>query len=195
MEIALAALPVLTGATAAGAAAVPVIGAAGSMAVPTFLAGASSAGAAAAGATGLSSLLSGVGTAASILSGGTSILSAMRSAAAGDEKAAEIEARAMDDRMAGIQRRTQMSREALDVLGSNDVAAAAAGLDLSYGQAASARERVLDDYASERTIDLQQENTRQAGYRRASRASRRSGQLDAFLKLGEGGLALAQRYG
>lgn len=198
MEIALAALPALfSGATAAGAAAVPVIGAAGAAAVPTFLAGAGSAGLAAAAGipAGLSSVLAGAGTAASILSGGTSILSAMRSFAAGDARAGEIEARATDDRAAGIQRRTQMSREALDVLGSNDVAAAAAGLDLSYGQAADARSRTLDDFSAERSIDLQQEDARFRGYRRAARAARQSGQLEGFLKLGEGAVSLSQRYG
>ncbi|CAA0096262.1 Uncharacterised protein [Starkeya nomas] len=196
MELAFSALAALSGAGAAGAAAVPIVGGAGALAVPTFLAGSGSAGLAAAAGVpaGLASVLGGVGTAASILSGTTSVLSAMRTMAAGDERASEIETAALDDRAAGAQRRTRFAREALDVLGANDVAAAAAGLDLSYGQAADARSQTLEDLTRESEIDRLQEDARQFGYRRTARRARRAGQLGGFLQLGEGLIGLAGSY-
>ncbi|GLK72602.1 hypothetical protein KHC23_07765 [Ancylobacter dichloromethanicus] len=194
MEIAISAIAALgstlaTGATAATAAAIPASAAGASLAIEGLGA------AAAAGGTGLSSILGGVGTAASILSGGTSVLSAMRTMAAGDAKGAEIEAQAMDDRMAGVQRRTRFKREALDILGQNDVAAAASGIDLAYGQAADQRARTWEDLTRESEIDRQQEEMRLMGYRRASRRARSSGQLSGFLQLGEGLASMAGSFG
>lgn len=191
MELAISAIAALgstlTGATAA---AIPASAAGASLAIE----GLGAAAAAGSTATGLSSILGGVGTAASILSGTTSVLSAMRTMAAGGEKAAEIEAQAMDDRMAGVARRTRFKREALDVLGQNDVAAAASGIDLAYGQAADQRARTWEDLTRESEIDRQQEEARLLGYRRASRRARSSGQLSGFLQLGEGLAGMAGSF-
>lgn len=192
MELAISAIAALgstlTGATAA---AIPASAAGASLAIE----GLGAAAAAGSAATGLSSILGGVGTAASILSGTTSVLSAMRTMAAGEEKAAEIDAQAMDDRIAGVSRRTRFKREALDILGQNDVAAAAAGIDLAYGQAADQRARTWEDLTRESQIDRQQEEARLLGYRRASRRARSSGQLSGFLQLGEGLASMAGSFG
>ncbi|WP_371347028.1 hypothetical protein [Ancylobacter sp. IITR112] len=192
MELAISAIAALgstlTGATAA---AIPASAAGASLAIE----GLGAAAAAGSAATGLSSILGGVGTAASILSGTTSVLSAMRTMAAGEEKAAEIDAQAMDDRIAGVARRTRFKREALDILGQNDVAAAAAGIDLAYGQAADQRARTWEDLTRESEIDRQQEEARLMGYRRASRRARSSGQLSGFLQLGEGLASMAGSFG
>lgn len=192
MELAISAIAALgstlTGATAA---AIPASAAGASLAIE----GLGAAAAAGSAATGLSSILGGVGTAASILSGTTSVLSAMRTMAAGEEKAAEIDAQGMDDRIAGVARRTRFKREALDILGQNDVAAAAAGIDLAYGQAADQRARTWEDLTRESEIDRQQEEARLLGYRRASRRARSSGQLSGFLQLGEGLASMAGSFG
>lgn len=195
MELAISAIAALgstlaTGATAATAAAIPASAAGASLAIE----GMGAAAAAGSAATGLSSILGGVGTAASILSGTTSVLSAMRTMAAGEAKGAEIEAQAMDDRMAGVQRRTRFAREALDILGQNDVAAAAAGIDLAYGQAADQRARTWEDLTRESEIDRQQEEARLLGYRRAARRARSAGQLSGFLQLGEGVAGMAGSF-
>jgi len=193
MEIALSAIAAIGSAFGgATAAAIPASAAGASLAIEGAGAALASGGAAAAG--GLSSLFGGLGTASSILSGGASVLGAMRSMAAGDERAAEMETRALDDRLQGSQRRARFAREAIDLVGGNDVAAAAAGLDLSYGQAADARGRVLEDVTREAGYDRQQEDVRGMGYRRAARRARSSGQLQGFLSLAEGGLGLAGRY-
>lgn len=192
MELAISAIAALGSTLGAGAtAAIPASAAGASLAIE----GLGAAAAAGSTATGLSSILGGVGTAASILSGTTSVLSAMRTMAAGEEKSAEIDAQAMDDRIAGVARRTRFKREALDILGQNDVAAAAAGIDLAYGQAADQRARTWEDLTRESEIDRQQEEARLLGYRRASRRARSSGQLSGFLQLGEGLASMAGSFG
>jgi len=196
-----------TGAAAAGAAAAPVavLGAAGPLAVPTFMGAASSA----AGAGGLLGALTGGSALSSVLSGGVTVLSALRALDAGKEKAldadmkaAETQRQITDEREAGARRRINLKDEMYDVLGKNDVATAAAGIDLSYGFGQQQRETVLAKGAQEVSIDKATEEARvrglrerEANYRRMSRGYRSGGTLSAALAVGEGAVKLGGRYG
>lgn len=190
------------GATAAAAAPVAVLGAAGPIAVPTF-------GAAAAGTGGLLGALSGGSALSSVLSGGVTVLSALRGLQAADErgfeadmKAAETRQQITDEREAGARRRINLKEEMYSVLGKNDVATAAAGIDLSYGFGQQQRETVLDKGAQEVGIDSATEarrvrelKMREENYKRIARGARDSGTLSAALAVGEGATKLAGRYG
>lgn len=69
------------------------------------------------------------------------------------------------EQLAGEQRKTKMSRELARVLGNNDVAYAAAGIDLTQGvaaeNAASAKQRAADEIS----IDQQDTDFRRSLYR------------------------------
>lgn len=87
------------------------------------------------------------------------------------------------EQLAGEQRKTKMSRELARVLGNNDVAYAAAGIDLTQGvaveNAASAKQRAADEIS----IDQQDTEFRRSLYRmraqnlRARGRSQKSGAL------------------
>lgn len=87
------------------------------------------------------------------------------------------------EQLAGEQRKTKMSRELARVLGNNDVAYAAAGIDLTQGvaveNAASAKQRAADEIS----IDQQDTEFRRSLYRmraqnlRAKAKSQKSGAL------------------
>ncbi|MFG1300367.1 hypothetical protein V5F49_11290 [Xanthobacter sp. V3C-3] len=197
-----------TAAAAAGSVAAPlmVLGGAGPLAVPTFMGTAASA---ATGAGGLLGALTSGSALSSVLSGGVTVLSALRAMDAGKERAAEADMRAAetrqqitDEREAGARRRINLKDEMYQVLGKNDVATAAAGIDLSYGFGAQARDTTLARGAQEVSIDKATEERRvsqlverEANYRRISRGARQSGALSAALALGEGGARLVGRYG
>lgn len=202
MEAALTVLTSLASAvTGGGAAAGAGAAAAG--------AGAAGAGAAAAGGGGLLSLLGGTTGAASILSGGLSVLSALRSYRSGEERALEAtfqaqqaDAQKQDEVTQGITRQTGIKRELLRVLGENDVAAAAAGVDLSYGYGKDLRDTTTSEAdfqlgmdqatTNARTADL---NARAINYRRIARGFRQAGSLNAALTIGESQLSDLRRMG
>lgn len=180
----------LSAAGAAGAAAVPVVGAAGPMAVPTFLAGAGG---------GLSAL--------SILQGTASVMSALGSLSAGNAQASAAEAQATQadldaEREAnlGMQRRTKIKSELLQVLGENDVAAAAAGIDVGTGLATDMAASLETRAAQELSIDradqdyrAAQKRAQAAGYRSQARSYRRAGALNAAGAVLSSGLSMGAR--
>lgn len=196
MELALTSLmSIFSGGTAA----------AGAAAAGTAAAGA---GAAAAGGGGLLGLIGGpVG--ASVLSGGLSVLSALRSYRSGEEQAMEAEFKAQqadaqkqDEVTQGITRQTGIKRELLRVLGENDVAAAAAGVDLSYGYGKDLRETATSEADFQLGSDQATTNARMsdlsgrsANYRRIARGYRQTGALNAALTVGEGLLSAGRRFG
>ncbi|MDR6331919.1 type IV secretory pathway TrbL component [Xanthobacter flavus] len=212
MELLLTAAASLTtaatgaGAAAAAAAPVAVLGAAGPLAVPTFM---GTAGATAAAGGGLLGALTGGSALSSVLSGGVTVLSALRGLDAAKEKSFEADMKAADtrqqitdEREAAARRRINLKDEMYDVLGKNDVATAAAGIDLSYGFGQQQRETVLAKGAQEVSIDsatearrLRELKMREENYKRISRGARNSGTLSAALAVGEGATKLAGRYG
>jgi len=195
MELALGAIGKLFGAglTAASGAATGAAGAA-----------AGAAGAAATGATAATTLGSG---ALGALQGFTTILkvlgglgAAAASARADNQLADQTDLQAGQEQLLGEQRKTKMSRELARVLGNNQVAFAAAGIDLTQGiaadNAASAKQRA----ASEISIDQQDTEFRRAlyrmragGYRDRARATKGGAVLSALGDVAGLGISLAER--
>lgn len=123
------------GATAAGAA-VPIVGAAGTMAVPTFLAGAS-----ASGSTALS-VLSGVASGFSALASlGQGIAGSLKS----QEERRQLEFRAREELVVGETEAAAAKKQLVATMGKQTVGYAASGVDLSAGTVASAREQAISD--------------------------------------------------
>lgn len=69
------------------------------------------------------------------------------------------------EQLAGEQRKTKMSRELARVLGNNEVAYAAAGIDLTQGVAADSAANAKARAADEISIDQQDTDFRRAMYR------------------------------
>lgn len=198
MEIALTALASL-GTAAAGA------GAAAGVGEAALLAGTGAAAGAAGGAAAGFSLGS---TALSILSGASTAVSVLQTLNAGSAKAdaaalhaREAEIEGVGAQAAGQVRQARLKRELLRTLGENDVAYAASGVDLGYGEAAGTRSRMLE--RGEREIAIDEATTeaqvagygaRSAGYNRLARQYRRGSLLSAVANAGEG-VARAYRRG
>jgi hypothetical protein len=134
------------------------------------------------------SLLSG------ILSGGASLASVMGAMNAGREQQDTYNDRAMDaigeqqiERIRGIERRDGLRRALLERLGEQDVAAAASGVDLSFGTPALARqeserdgERALVQDQATQDLRIGRLQQRADEFTRAGRKARRAGNLRAF---------------
>lgn len=114
-------------------------------AVSSLLGGGSAAGAATAGAAATGSGFS-IG---SVLQGLATVGGVVASIAAGNAQAAQYEMQARDaqanksfETLQGVDRRRSLLAEAQDAVGKTDVAYAGSGLDLSFGSAREARQRV-----------------------------------------------------
>jgi hypothetical protein len=184
MELAAAAMTAvgsaISGATTAAGAALGLTGAG----APMVLAGAPSA--LAAGSTG--SLFS------SILQGGATVASVMGALSSGEERASDLKARAADaideqgiERLRGIERRDGLRRALLERLGQQDVAAAASGVDLSYGTPSLARDEAARDGERALTQDQSTEDLRVGRLqqradelRSGAKAARRAGVIKAL---------------
>jgi hypothetical protein len=166
MEFAAAALATI--ASTIGGAGSSILGAVG-LGGATTAAGAVSGGTAAAGAAaagGGSSFLAALGlggssTAMQILSGGLSIGSALMKAQSGHAQALQYQLAAGEAEMdigaqeiLGLERRNALTRALLETVGERDVAAAASGVDLSFGTPAIARDQARTD--TERALKLDQ---------------------------------------
>lgn len=196
-EFAAAALTTIAGTTAA-AAPVGVVGTAGAMAVPTF--GAASAG--------LLSGLGGVSTVASILGGTATVASVLAAQRAGEEKAQSLELAALDAEAdsaievnRGTERRTGLRKQLLATLGAQDVATAAAGVDLSFGTPAQARSEATREAETALDVDRSTEDLRRsrlaeraASYRKMAGQSRAGGLAKAASLALTGAATLAKRY-
>jgi hypothetical protein len=184
MELAAAAMTAvgsaISGATSAIGGALGMTGAG----APMALAGSQTA--LAAGSTG--SLFS------SILQGGATVASVMGALSAGDEKASDLKARANDaideqgiERLRGIERRDGLRRSLLERLGQQDVAAAASGVDLSFGTPSLARdeaardgERALTQDQSTEDLRINRLQQRADELRSGAKAARRAGVIRAL---------------
>jgi hypothetical protein len=165
---------------------------------------AAAAGTAASGGLGLlgkGSLLTG------LLSGGATIASMMGSLQQGDAQAASYEGAANDALMEsgieatrGIERRDNLKRALLERLGQQDVAAAASGVDLSFGTPAMARDEAQRDAERALVTDQSTEDLRKsrlqerASQMRIAAASARSGgRIKAFTAGATGVTKLLER--
>ena len=185
MELALGAIGKLFGAGLTGAA-----GAAGTAGTVTGVTSGAAVGSGALAAfQGISTVLKVLGT----------VGAAAASARADNQMADQADLQAGQEQLLGEQRKTKMSRELARVLGNNQVAFAAAGIDLTQGiaadNAASAKQRA----ASEISIDQQDTEFRRAlyrmragGYRDRARATKGGALLTALGDVASYGMNLAQ---
>lgn len=146
-------------------------------------------------------------TVSSILAGGATVASVLNAQRAGEEKAWGLELQALDadtegslEAIRGTERRSSMKAALAEALGERDVAAAASGVDLSFGTPAIARERAIRDGERALAIDSGTEDFRVARLRERSvslrrmAASARSGGLGRAAALGlEGAARIARR--
>lgn len=184
MQLALAAVgKVFAGLGLSGAAG----GAAGAAGAATTTAAGSGALGALQGFTTVLKVLGGIGAAAA-------------SARADNAAADQAELQAGQEQLAGEQRKTKMSRELARVLGNNQVAYAAAGIDLSQGIAAENAANAKQRAASEISIDQQDTEFRRAlyrmratGLRDRARSTKGGALIGALGDIGGFGISLAER--
>lgn len=167
------------------------------LALGTALAGGTAAaGTAAAGTAAAAATTAAVGTAAAsstalqILQGVASLvavvgavgggLSAMQTA---NEEAQATELQAGQEQLGGEQRRLTMRRELARILGENDVAFAAGGVDVTGGIAANARRGASQDATFDMSIDRSQDEYRRALLQVRARGIRRRGGEQMFAGL------------
>lgn len=160
-----------------------------------------------AAASAASSFLPAASTVGSILSGSATVLSVLGNMRAGEAKARSLELAAddaeMDAKVAEVQtieRRAGLKRALVQAIGERDVAAAASGVDLSFGTPAVARGEAVED--SERALALEDSTLafnrarlfeRAASYRRMASESRAGGLGRAAVAGLEGGAKLLRR--
>lgn len=196
MEIAIAALTSIGSSISAGAGAIgtALTGTAGALGVPAIPG--------IFGAVG-----GGVGTAASILSGGATVLSVLNAQRAGEMKASALNMQADDaDLSAGLEaiqgadRRNSLKAALTQTIGDRDVAAAASGVDLSFGTPVTARRQAVVD--GERALAIDQDTQdfriarlreRAAGYRAQASGAGAAGLGTAAALALDGGAKLARR--
>lgn len=107
----------------------------------------------------------------------------MEAAATSREAAAQAQLESGQEQVQSQQRQTEMKRRLLEVLGENDVTFAAAGIDLSSGIAANARQQAQERAVSELSIERRDSDFRRALYqmRAAGYRRRASGQVGGAL--------------
>lgn len=130
-------------------------------------------GAAAAGSSALS-ILQGVASAVAAIG---AIGSGMSAAAASEDAAVQTEAEAGQEQLQATQRQNSMRRELLAIMGQNDVAFAAGGVEVGGGGgiAEQARAQARKDAATEIGIDRDQDEYRRAQLKVRARNLRRRG--------------------
>jgi hypothetical protein len=154
------------------------------------------------GAAGAGSLITG------LLSGTATVAGMLGAQAAGKEQARSLTAQAADaateqdiERLRGNERRDGLRRSLLQTLGERDVAAAASGIDLSFGTAAMARNEAERDAESALGLDQSTEDfrvarlkEREGEFLRSARSAKRAGTIKA-MGLGLQGAASFGRRG
>jgi hypothetical protein len=163
----------------------------------------------AAGAAGTAGGLFGTGSLFStILQGGATVAGVLGAVGAGQEQSRNLMAQAADarteqdiEKIRGTERRDGLKRSLLQTLGERDVAAAASGIDLSFGTASIARNEAQRDAESALTMDQSTEDFRVARleeraneFTRSAKAAKRSGLIKA-VGLGVTGAASINRRG
>lgn len=145
---------------------------------------------------------------ASILQGGATVGSVLAASRAGKEDARKLEFQALDaeteisvEEIKGLERRNSIKAALVEAIGERDVAAAASGVDLTFGTPVTARRQASED--AERAIgndqateDFRKSRLREraANYRLAA-AQRREGGLLKAVGLGLEGAAKFLRRG
>jgi hypothetical protein len=177
------ALGLSSAATAASTAAASTVAVAGPAGAATLVPAAATTAAGFSGGQILTTLLSAVGT----------IGAGLSSAQASRDQADQAELTAGQEQVAGQQRQLQMKRALLQTLGENDVAYAAAGIDISGGIAQSTAAEAKKRAASELSIDREDSDFRSALYRMRARGLRRQAgsQVGGALISALGGIANA----
>jgi hypothetical protein len=187
MEFAAAALTTIAGGISSAASAVG-----GALGIGGTAAGA--AGTAAGAASTAGGLFSSGSLFSTILQGGATVASVLGAVGAGNEQSRTLMAQAADARteqdieaIRGNERRDSLRRSLLQTLGERDVAAAASGVDLSFGTPAIARQEAQRDAESALTMDKSTEDFRVARleeraneFTRSAKAARRGGLIRAI---------------
>ena len=144
-------------------------------------------------------------TALQILSGAVSVFGALSGIAAAnteadgiDNQAATKDIEAKREEVNSVRRTAAMKRELARVTGDNDVAFAAAGIDISQGVAADSRRNEAVSAANEISIDRADSDARKAmlrsqalGLRSRAKSKRKAGKINAIGKIVKTGLSLA----
>jgi hypothetical protein len=133
-------------------------------------------GTAAAGSSALS-ILQGVATAVSALGAIGGGFAAMQ---ASNEQADQVELQAGQEQLQAQQRKLAMTRELHRILGENDVAFAAGGVDVTGGIAAESRADATAESVQDMTIDRDQDEYRRALLKVRARGLRRRGGEQMF---------------
>lgn len=134
-------------------------------------------------------VMKGVATAGSLLAG---LGASNAQAQAYKDQAAQAQIQKTSEQAQGVQRTTAMKKELLRVVGENDVAFAAAGIDVGSGMAAEAESDAVDDASREISIDRATTDARMSMLDAQSRAYRRmakSTRSGGLLKFAMGGKA------
>lgn len=190
MEFAAAAVSAVAGAI--GSATTAVTGAIGSVGSALGLGS---------GAIGAGSLITG------LLSGTATVAGMMGAQAASEEQARGLRAQAADarteqdiERLRGDERRDSLRRSLLQTLGERDVAAAASGIDLSFGTAAQARDEAQRDADQALGMDRATEDfrvarlqERESEFLRSARSARKAGVIKSVGLGLQGAASIAKR--
>jgi hypothetical protein len=161
--------------------------------------GVSAAGTAITSATGFS--------ASSILSGAATAAGALATIGASRARAADLKMQAAETRIEAtgaeaqsLQKQGAMKRELMRILGENHVATAAAGLDIGSGIGAQTDADVQGRATTELSIERSTQDARRAmyraraaGLRSMARQAKRSGYIQAFGQVAQGGADFAAR--
>lgn len=215
MEIAAAALTAISGTVAtvgsgiasAGSAIGGALGIGGTTAAASSLGGTAAAAAAASGGGSLFSALGGLSTVAGILSGGATIASVLAAQRAGNAEGNKLEYQAQDaetevrvEEIKGLERRNSIKASLIQAIGERDVAAAASGVDLTFGTPVNARREAKEDAeraigGDQATEDFRKARLREraANYRIAASEARSGGLLKAATLAASGAADILRR--
>ena len=131
---------------------------------------------------------------ATLLEGGATLLGAFSAISAGEAQADQMELAARDaeaeiplETLQGISRRTSIKKELVDAIGSQDVAFAASGVDLSFGTPGQAKkeafreaDRALASDSGTQELRSSRLSERARNFRRMGRTARSRGYASAL---------------
>ncbi len=174
----------------------------------TAAAGTAAAGAAGAAGAGAAGAAAGGISAASVLQGAAGLLGMFSSIAAGNAEGEALDLAAEDaarekplETLQGISRRTSIKAAMMDQIGSQDVAYAASGTDLTFGTPVQARKEAFRQGDLGITTAVGTEQTRiarlderEANYRKMANKARAGGWLKAAFTGFDTAASMAGRY-
>lgn len=177
-------------------------------AIGSIFGGGAAAGAGAAGAAAAGGAAAGGISAASVLQGAAGLLGMFSSIAAGNAEGEALDLAAEDaarekplETLQGISRRTSIKAAMMDQIGSQDVAYAASGTDLTFGTPVQARKEAFRQGDLGITTEVGTEQTRiarlderEANYRKMAQKARAGGWLKAAFTGFDTAASMAGRY-